>query len=108
MSSELPKCKVTVIKRMINQDLIDEYLTDEYKDIGLCDAFQDVQEILIDDYYEVPEGFCASAWADIRKDLMAVMMGSNMPGINRPGTIISSCQEWFRPVIFRIERLESD
>ena len=108
MSTELTKCKVTVIKRMINQDLIDEYLDPEYKDLGLCEVFHNNQEILIDDYYGVPEGFCPSAWADIRSDLMAVMMGSSMPGINRPGTLISSCQEWFRPVIFRIERLESD
>ena len=32
MSSEMPKCKITVLKRTINQDLIDEYLDDSYKD----------------------------------------------------------------------------
>ena len=30
MSSEMPKCKIAVLKRTINQDLIDEYLEDSY------------------------------------------------------------------------------
>ena len=69
MPFEMPKCKITVLKRTINQDLIDAYLDDEYKGISLCDCFRDGQEILVEDYSVVPEGFCASAWADIRKDI---------------------------------------
>jgi uncharacterized repeat protein (TIGR04076 family) len=80
MSFEMPKCKITVLKRTINQDLIDEYLDDEYQGIGLCDCFRDGQEIVIEDYSVVPEGFCASAWADIRKDILAVAMGAICPG----------------------------
>jgi len=102
MSFEMPKCKITVLKRTINQDLIDEYLDDAYQGIGPCDCF------MIDDYSGVPEGFCASAWADIRKDMLAVAMGANMPGIRQPGTIIAGCLDWFRPVIFKIERLADD
>jgi uncharacterized repeat protein (TIGR04076 family) len=108
MSHEMPKCKITVLKRTINQDLIDEYLDDESKGIGLCECFRDSQEILIEDYSAVPEGFCASAWADIRKDILAVAMGANMPGIRQPGTIIVGCTDWFRPVIFKVERMAND
>lgn len=108
MSFEMPKCKITVLKRTINQDLIDEYLDDAYQGIGPCDCFTDGQEIVIDDYSGVPEGFCASAWADIRKDMLAVAMGANMPGIRQPGTIIAGCLDWFRPVIFKIERMADD
>lgn len=108
MSFEMPKCKITVLKRTINQDLIDEYLDDAYTGIGVCDCFTDGQEIVIDDYSGVPEGFCASAWADIRKDMLAVAMGANMPGIRQPGTIIAGCLDWFRPVIFKIERMADD
>ena len=43
MSSELPKCKITVLKRIINQDLIDEYLEDSYREIGLCECFEEGQ-----------------------------------------------------------------
>jgi uncharacterized repeat protein (TIGR04076 family) len=108
MSYEMPKCKITVLKRTINQDLINEYLGDECKDIGLCECFRDSQEIVIEDYAVVPEGFCASAWADIRKDILAVAMGANMPGIRQPGIIIAGCTDWFRPVIFKVERMAND
>ena len=108
MSFEMPKCKITVVKRAINQDLIDEYLDDEYQNIGLCDCFCEGQEIMIEDYTVVPEDFCASAWADIRKDILTVAMGANIPGIRQPGTVITSCTDWFRPVIFKVERIAHD
>jgi uncharacterized repeat protein (TIGR04076 family) len=108
MSFEMPKCKVTVLKRLIHRDLIDEYLEDEFKSIGPCESFQDGQEIIIEDYGAVPAGFCASAWADIRKDLLSVAMGADMPGILRSGTVITGCTDWFRPVIFKVERIDHD
>ena len=43
MSFEMPECKITVLKRTMNQDLVDEYLVDEYKGIGLCEQFRDGQ-----------------------------------------------------------------
>ena len=108
MSYEMPRCKITVLNRTINQDLIDEYLDDEYKGTGLCECFKKGQEIVIEDYSVVPEGFCASAWADICKDILTVAMGGNMPGIRQSGTVITGCTDWFRPVIFKVERMEND
>jgi len=100
--------KITVPKRTINQDLIDEYVDGEYKGIGLCDCFRDGQEIVIEDYTVVPEGFCASAWADIRKDILTVAMGANVPKIRQPGTVITNCTDLFRPVLFKGERIAND
>ena len=73
--------------------------------MALCDCFTDGQEIVIDDYSGVPDGFCAWAWADICRDIMTVAMGADMPGIKQPGTIITGCRDWFRPVIFKVERI---
>jgi uncharacterized repeat protein (TIGR04076 family) len=101
-------CRVTVLKRTLNQDLVDEFLEEEYRALGLCDCFSDGQQIVIDDYGAVPEGFCPSAWADIRKDLFGVAMGANVPGLRQPGTTIASCTDWFRPVLFKIERIEDE
>ncbi|MFX0001985.1 MAG: TIGR04076 family protein [Candidatus Hodarchaeota archaeon] len=107
MNSKIPKCKITVIKRMLNQDLIDEYIEDRLKDIKVCDAFKDGQEIIIDNNLgKVPEGFCHWAWADIRHDIIAIASGANIPGMKAKGTVITGCSDWFRPVIFKIERLE--
>ena len=107
MSSEMPKCKITVLKRTLNQDLIDEYLDEPYKDTGPCECFEEGEEFVIDPAV-VPEAFCARcawAWADIRKDILTVAMGANMPGIRQPGTVITGCTDWLRPVIFKVERM---
>ena len=106
MTYEMPKCRVTVLKRTINQDLINEYLDDELRDIGPCECFRDGQEIIIDDHSAVPENFCASAWADIRKDILTIAIGGNMPGIRQHGTLITGCTDRFRPVIFKVERMD--
>ena len=110
MSNGMPKCKITILKRTVNQDLIDEYLDDEYKGHGVCKCFQDGQEFVIDPS-SMPEEFCECcpwAWADIRHDIMIVTSGGNMPGIKLSGTIITGCKDWFRPVIFKVERMEND
>lgn len=111
MSITIPKCKITVLKRTINTDLIEEYLEDKYKNTGPCEYFQDDQEFILEsenDLQQVPQNFCAWAWADIRKDILTVAFGGNMPGIKQHGTIITGCTDWFRPVIFRVERMEND
>ena len=108
MAFEMATCKITVIRRSIDQDLIDAYLDDAYQGIGPCDCFSDGQEIVIEDYSVVPESFCPSAWADIRKDILTIAMGANVPGIRQSGTIVASCADWFRPVLFEIQRVGDD
>jgi uncharacterized repeat protein (TIGR04076 family) len=110
MSSEMPKCKITVLKRTVNQDLIDQYLADKYKDRGACECFKDGQEFLMDPS-AIPEDFiacCPWAWADIRNDILTVAFGGNIPGIRQSGTVITGCRDWFRPVIFKVERMDND
>jgi uncharacterized repeat protein (TIGR04076 family) len=97
-----------VLKRTINQDLIDAYLDDAYQDIGPCELLREGQEFAIKDYSVVPDSFCASAWADIREDILMVALGADMPGIRQRGTLITGCTDWFRPVIFKLERMEND
>ncbi len=111
MSLQLPRCRITVLKRTINQDLIDEYLINEYQGTGRCESFEDGQEFVIESEEQlatVPEGFCAWAWADIRKDIVAVATGADQPGFKRRGTAVTGCTDWFRPVIFKVERMEHD
>ncbi|MCP4606561.1 MAG: TIGR04076 family protein [Proteobacteria bacterium] len=105
MPFEIPKCKVTVIKRMANPDLAAEYLDDEIE-FSLCTRFEDGQEIIIEHPFVMPDNFCAWAWADIRKDILAVATGSSQLGLKQRGVMISGCTDWFRPVIFKIEKVE--
>ncbi len=109
--SQISKCKVTIIKRTINRELIDDYLEDAYKNsMELCECFKDGQEFIFDvntilTAKNLPEDFCAWAWADIRSDILNIATGSNTPGLNQPGMAITSCKDWFRQVFFKIERM---
>lgn len=103
----MPKCMITVLKRMVNPDLIDEYTRDEHNMPNKpCDHFEDGQEFVVDDWNQVPEGFCAYAWADIHRDVAILMSGgSYMPWI-KEGTTITCCTDGLRPVVFKIEKME--
>jgi uncharacterized repeat protein (TIGR04076 family) len=109
MPFEMPKCRITVLKRTINQDLIDEHLDDSYQGIGLCECFEEGEEFEIDPSVLPKEFFerCAWAWADIREDILTVAYGGDMPGMKQSGTIVTGCTDWFRPVIFKVERLNN-
>ena len=107
MESRMPKCKVTVIKKLLNKDLIDEYAEDQYKDVSSCEIFEVGQEFIFDpNLAEIPKDFCHWAWADIRDYITTMSSGGNILGMKNKGTVIAGCSDWFRPVIFKIERLE--
>ena len=104
---KLPNLKITVLKRTLNQDLIDKFITDEYKGMTKCEKFEDGQEIIIDpNTATVPEGFCDWAWADIRQEINLIASGGNIMGMNEEGATIASCSDWARPVYFKIERMK--
>ena len=102
----MAKTKITVIRRTVQQDLIDQYVGDAAPDFGACDMFKDGQIFMLDDFPTMPEGFCDWAWADIQRDVVGVAMGADYPWIKEPGLLISCCTDGLRPVIFKIERVE--
>ena len=105
MSSTMHPCKITVLKRTLNQDLIEEYLDESCQEMTRCERFEEGQEFVIDQIFALPEGFCAWAWADIRQDLLSMAIGGNLPGVKQSGLTITGCTDWFRPVIFKVERI---
>jgi uncharacterized repeat protein (TIGR04076 family) len=105
MSHDSPKCRITVLKRMQNQELVEEYLEIE-EELGACDVLTEGQEFMVDQAFQMPEGFCPWAWADIRHDIMTVFAGGDLPWMKQRGTVITGCTDWFRPVIFKVERIE--
>jgi uncharacterized repeat protein (TIGR04076 family) len=104
---ELPKIKVTIIKSILNQDLIDEFINEDYRGMTSCEKFRVGQEFIIDpNTASVPEGFCDWAWADIRNEINLIASGGNILGMKKHGIAISNCSDSFRPVYFKIERIE--
>jgi uncharacterized repeat protein (TIGR04076 family) len=106
MPYDMHKGKITVLKRTLNQDLAQEYLETE-GNFGACEQFSDGQEFVLETPFGMPEGFCPWAWADIRGDIMTIMAGGDLPWIKQRGTAITGCTDWFRPVIFKVERTDN-
>lgn len=100
-----PKCRITVIKRTINQDLINDYMKDEMKSNNLCSKFKEGNQFLVYSEFDMPKNFCHWAWADIRNDIMSVSNGVQYSWFKDKGMTISGCTDWFKPVLFKIEKL---
>jgi uncharacterized repeat protein (TIGR04076 family) len=99
-------CRISVIKRTLHEDLVEEYVSDTRPDFGQCGAYEDGQEFVIEAFPIKPEGFCDWAWADIHRDVVAVMFGASYPWIGKPGTAITCCTDGLRPVVFKVEAIE--
>jgi uncharacterized repeat protein (TIGR04076 family) len=106
----MQKAKITVVKRVSNLDVAQEYMGKEYKpkDRIPCPHFEEGQEFILDSWGVPPEGFCAWAWADIHKYILFVMGGGsyNSPWVEQDGAAIACCTDGYRPVVFKIERIE--
>jgi uncharacterized repeat protein (TIGR04076 family) len=103
----MASCKITVLKCTFHQDLFDAFATAEAaQQAGPCPLFQEGQEFVLDLPWAIPEGFCNWAWADMRPCVYAACLGADLPGAKSSGTFITCCTDGFRPVIFKVERVE--
>lgn len=102
------KCRIIVEKRSHFPELIEKYLDRDYQKEGFgpCELFSEGQEFVVSDPNLMPSGFCAWAWVDIHRELTTLMMGGNLDWMNKSGTALTCCTDGFRPVVFRLERIE--
>jgi len=99
----MAKCKITVLKRIINEDYAKEYTKGK---IELCPKNIEGQEYISIDGAK-PEGFCNFAWIDIYKYVFALLFKGNFDMWMRDsGTVITCCTDGIRPVFYKIERIE--
>jgi uncharacterized repeat protein (TIGR04076 family) len=80
MSKQIINCKITVIGKMLHQDLIDTYRSDA-ANFKICDQFSEGQTFLVDYPFVLPKGFCPWAWGDIRSHITAIAAGADPPWI---------------------------
>ena len=98
----MAKCKITILKTSFDSEIARAYSQDW---LGPCPLFKEGQEFLLDDPWQMPAGFCSTAWGDIFKNVQTICLGGNFPSARQPGVNISCCVDGVRPVVFRIERL---
>ena len=99
------KCKVTVIKREFNSDLVGRFIK-QPEDFSICNRVEDNQEFVIYNAYEMPEGICPYAWADIRPMILAISTGGTFEMMKDKHSTLAACTDLFRPVTFKIERID--
>ena len=99
--------RITVVKKACHQDLLETYLADAQKErgFGICTAFEEGQTFEVE-RLQPPEGFCPWAWSDIQRDVAMVQFGTGYPWVGPENTAISCCTDGFRPVTFKIERVD--
>ena len=98
------KCKITVLKRMVHQDLVDEYMEPGAATLP-CPHFTEGQEFIVDD--QPGQGFCDAAWNDIYKAYVTLMQGGSFaPWMKDDHTMIVCCSDGIRPVVFKLERID--
>ncbi|MEM2111818.1 MAG: TIGR04076 family protein [Candidatus Bathyarchaeia archaeon] len=97
----ISKVKITVLKRLVLNDL------DKYKKEPsvACTLFKDGQEF-VSERLQMPNGFCSWAWADIQRDVAVLALNGNFDWVKDKGVGISCCTDGFRPVVFKLERIE--
>jgi uncharacterized repeat protein (TIGR04076 family) len=100
----MPKCRITVLKRIVHQDLVDAYMEPGAATLP-CPWFVEGQEFIVGDD-PVPD-FCNAAWNDIYKAYVTLMHGGSFtPWMKQGNTVIACCSDGIRPVIFKLERLD--
>lgn len=98
------KVRITVLRKMLIEDLAKEYGA---KDLGKCPMLREGQVFYAD--YAKPEGFCDEAWKAIYQYVFALAHGASNDTfyfgdwIRKPGVAICSCNDGLRPVIFKLE-----
>ena len=105
MTAVKPKLKITVLKKIFNQELAEKYGQDGA--VVPCSAFTEGQEFITDGMTQ-PEGFCGWAWNDIHKVCLTLAKGGTFAPtwMKDDKSLVASCTDGFRPVVFLVERLD--
>lgn len=104
----MAKVKITVVKRVVHQDLVEKYINKErYPDgFGICALWKDGQSFEVEGFPAKPKDFpCDWAWTDIQRDVAMLLFGANPPWMANPGQSLPCCSDGLRPVSFLVERI---
>jgi uncharacterized repeat protein (TIGR04076 family) len=99
------KCKVTVVKRSFDRELVEDHLNNP-ENFTICEIVKDNQEFIISSPFEMPENMCAYAWADIRPFILSIASGGTFGFMKDKNSALAMCTDPLRPVVFKITRID--
>ena len=100
----MKKVRITVMRVAAYPDLMEKY---ENPIEHACDM-QEGQTFISEDW-QMPEGFCDSAWGSISPFVMTLAHGGGNfydGWMKNPHSAMISCNDGFRPVSFYLEAIE--
>ena len=88
-----------VMKKLYNPDLVELYAANP-ESWTPCTHFEVGDEFITDleRPWDMPEGFCGWAWADIQRTVYGMARGGQ-------DVFVTCCTDGYRPVIFKLEKL---
>ena len=99
----MKRIRITVIRKVCHQDLIDRY---ENPIEHACDLQEGM--VFVTEGWQRPEGFCESAWQTLSPFVMTLAHGgTNLYDgwMKNPASAMLSCNDGFRPVSFLVEAI---
>ena len=99
LSIQKHQVKITVMKKLYNPELVEAYAANP-ENWTPCTHFEVGDEFITDleRPWDMPEGFCGWAWADIQRTVYGMARGGQ-------DAFITCCTDGYRPVIFKLEKL---
>jgi len=101
----MKKCKITVLKTTVDEELVKEY---GFEGFGACPVHKPGQVFYTG--FTKPEGFCDEAWKAIYQFAFALASGGEDfyygDWMREPGVAIACCNDGLRPVIFKLEKTD--
>ncbi len=93
--------RITVLKKHFHKEFIKKYAASP-ENWTECEHFEIGQKFITSKEapWEMPEGFCGWAWADIQKLIYGMARGGQ-------DVFVTCCTDGYRPVIFRLEKVKN-
>ncbi len=91
--------RITVIKKIFNEEFIEDCAAHP-ETWTACTHFE-VGDVFVTDMkepWQMPEGFCGWAWADIQRTVYGMARGGQ-------DIFLTCCTDGYRPVIFKLEKI---
>ena len=94
----MTKCRITVIKTPLFEDLRDEYMS---PDFGLCPEMKEGDVYTTGGKFgnSMPEGFCEYAWQAVQNIACTLAGGGKVFGRTNN---IACCNDGIRPVVLKL------
>ena len=99
MKSKECRVRITVLKKLFHKDFVDKYSANP-GDWKPCQHFTEGDEFIAskETPWQMPDGFCGWAWADIQKLVYGMARGGQ-------DVFVTCCTDGYRPVIFKLEKI---